>query len=430
MLPHILVFCRRPAALLMSLAALSSVAFAQADDDRATVRLDGRAVLRVSGTEEQDAAERAERVERRLARLLEAPQAIARARVEVDPDDPEQRIITVAGVPVVTVSEEDAQDNIAEIDGLARQWALAVDAALQRGRERRLSAWGRFAAAVRGSIETAIARLVESAITIIPRIIAALLVIAFFWGLAALVRRLMRAVFRRIVRDLTLENLLKQIAYYTVWIIGIIVALDAFGFDPATVVTGLGLTSLALGFALKDIISNFVSGLLILTLRPFELGDQIIIGDTEGRVERIELRATQIRTYDGRAVLVPNADLFTSRVINNTASPVRRGDVEVIVGYQTDLAAVSETIRNATSQTPGVLPDPSPSVRCDALSRDGVHLQSRFWTDSRRSDFVATRSAVAERIASSLQAEPGVLPEATLRVTLDGEPHRASPRRE
>lgn len=390
-------------ALCLALAVLVAPRLASAQDERVTVRLDGRAVIRVGDTESQSAAERAARIERRLLRLLDEPAALAPARVERDARNPEIRIISVAGVPVVTVSAEDAHDNVTGLDAVARQWAAAIDAALSRSAPRRLSAWGRFTGEVQGAIRTALARLLESAITIVPRVLAALLVIGVFWALAVLVRWILRLAFRLVIADRTLENLLKQIAYYAIWILGIVVAVDAFGFDPATVVTGLGLTSLALGFALKDIISNFVSGLLILTLRPFELGDQIIVGETEGRVERIELRATQIRTYDGRAVLVPNGELFTSRVINNTAAPVRRADVDVLVGYQSDMSSVHRAVLEATGAAPGVLDDPPPSVRCVALTVDGVQLQSRFWTDSRRSDFVATRSAVAERIVAALR---------------------------
>ena len=91
-----------------------------------------------------------------------------------------------------------------------------------------------------------------------------------------------------------------------------------------SVATALGLGGVAVGFALKDILSNLVSGVLILAMRPFEIGDQIVISETEGTVEQIELRATQIRTYDGRLVLVPNGEVFTSRITNNTASPLRR----------------------------------------------------------------------------------------------------------
>ena len=84
--------------------------------------------------------------------------------------------------------------------------------------------------------------------------------------------------------------------------------LNAAGMNLETMATTLGLGGVAVGFALKDILSNLVSGVLLLAMRPFEIGDQIAIGDTEGTVENIELRATQIRTYDGRLVLIPNAE--------------------------------------------------------------------------------------------------------------------------
>lgn len=151
---------------------------------------------------------------------------------------------------------------------------------------------------------------------------------------------------------------------------------------------------MALGFALKDILSNFVSGLLILTLRPFKLGDQIIIGDTEGNIERIELRATLIRTYDGRMVAVQNSETFTSRVTNNTASPVRRANVQIFLGYDADLKKAMIVMKNAALETDGVLAEPAPSVRVRSLEEENVVLEVRFWTDSRRSDYVLTSSKV------------------------------------
>ncbi len=204
-----------------------------------------------------------------------------------------------------------------------------------------MSSWGRFGAEVQTSVQSAFSRLLESGIRIVPRALAAIPVLGLFWLIASGVRSLLRAVFARIIDDRTVESFVKQGAYYAVWAIGLIVAADALGFLPQMVVTGLGLTGLALGFALKDIVSNFVSGLLILALRPFALGDQIGVGETEGSAERIELRATQIRTYDGRLVLVPNAELFTSRVTNNTASPVRRAVVSLYLGYDADIADAS-----------------------------------------------------------------------------------------
>ena len=399
---------RRTVAVLLLLLAWSDLGAAQ-EGSRVTVRLDGRAVLRVGGSGEMDAQGRADRVERRLGTLLETPRAIVPARVE--PSGDTARIVSVSGVPVVTVTRADAEDNAVELDALATQWARSVDAALGRARDRRATPWSRFVAEVRGSVHTAFARLLESSITVVPRALAALLVIALFGLLAAAVRWLLRAVFRRVVDDLTVENLVKQLAYYAVWALGILVAVDALGFRPQTVVTGLGLTSLALGFALKDIISNFVSGLLILALRPFEIGDQVVVEGVEGSVERIRLRATEIRTYGGRLVLVPNADVFTSKLTNNTASPVRRGRVRLFLGYDADLQSAVEVVRRSAAATEGVLPEPAPSVRVSELGQDDLVLEVRFWADSRRSDFVATRSAVRSAIVSGLKKAGIPLPE-------------------
>ena len=405
-------------AIATLLATLLFFPSAVAQIQQVTVRIDGRAVFQVGAVGELDATARARQIERRMNRLLENPQLIAPPRIVATNANKSDRVITIAGVPVVTVSQADAQDNLTTIKALAIQWSSAIDTNLERARLRRLSPGGRFTAEVRSSIESAFGRLIESAIVIIPRALAALLVIGLFWAIASLVRWLMRMLFRRIVEDLTVENLIKQVAYYAVWVLGFIVALDAFGFEAQTVATGLGLTSLALGFALKDILTNFISGILILVLRPFELGDQIIVGETEGNVERIELRATQLCTYDGRRVLVPNADLFTSRIINNTAAPIRRGSVSLFIGYDSDLEKAIAVIQKATQVTDGVLPEPAASVRVQELGQDDIMVEARFWTDSRRSDFVATTSNVRSRLVTALKAAGIGLPDPDVRLLM------------
>jgi small-conductance mechanosensitive channel len=413
---------RQLTVLLLTVLVAATTAWAQ-DDGRATVRVDGRTVFRVGEAGGLDASGRARRIERRLNTLLETPEAVVPARVEGASDT--ARIVTVAGVPVVTVTVADAEDNLVGMDALAARWAGSIDRVLIPARDRRTTAWGRFSADVRASVQAAFARLLESAIRIIPRALAALLVIGLFWAIATGVRRLMRAVFKRVIADLTVENLLKQFTYYAVWALGLIVAIDALGFDPETVVTGLGLTGLALGFALKDIISNFVSGILILTLRPFRLGDQIIVGETEGNVERIQLRATEIRTYDGRLVLVPNAEVFTARVTNNTASPVRRGSVQLFVGYEVEPARVAELVRAATQSAPGVLAEPPAYVRVVELGQDDLVMEARFWTDSRRSDFLDTASAVRTAVVEALRDADIGLPDPDVRFIVPRAPGRA-----
>lgn len=188
-------------------------------------------------------------------------------------------------------------------------------------------------------------------------------------------------VFKRRIADKTLENLIRQLSYYSLILLGVLIAADALGFSPGALVTGLGLTGLVLGFALKDILSNFVSGLLILALRPFEIGDQIVVGPTEGSVERIELRATQIRTYDGVSLWCRMRRSFTSRIVNNTADPIRRGNVLLQVGYGSDLEAMVERLGRSVASVHAVLADRTATVRIDVLAADAITVNIGFWTD-------------------------------------------------
>lgn len=250
----------------------------------------------------------------------------------------------------------------------------------------------------------------DSALRIVPRALAALLVILLFWLFARGVRWLLRLLFKKTVDDVTVESLIKQLSYYAILALGFFVAIDALGFDPTTVAAGLGLTGIVLGFALKDILSNFVSGVLLLTLRPFKIGDQIVVGELEGSVERIELRATRLRAYDGRVMLVPNAEVFTSRIVNNTADPIRRGKIGVWLGYDVDLQKAIDAIRQSTPSAEGVLKQPPPVVRIEELGQDDILVEATFWTDSRRSDFKNTSSAARAAILESLRSAGISLP--------------------
>ena len=405
-----MVRLRLPLVLLLLWLALAAPAARAQEDDREAVRLDGRTVLRVGPAGDADAATRAGRIEQRLEALLESPAPLNPAVVQRDDSRPTERLITVNDAPVVTVTAEDADENLTDVDALATSWALAIDEALAAGRARRA---GRSEVLV--LMEAAFARLVESARTVLPRALATFLILALFGALAWIVRWLLTRLFAVIIGDRTLENLIRQLVYYTIWLLGIIIAINALGFDPQALATGIGLTSLALGFALQDILSNFVSGLLILVLRPFELGDEIVIGETEGAVERINLRATEIRTYDGRSVLVPNAELFTSRVTNNTAAPMRRGAITFPLGYDQDLPRAMAVLREAVASTPGVLTKPPNTVIVRELNDADVILEVRFWTESTRRDFLEAASEVSQAMVRALREAGFALPEADLR---------------
>lgn len=397
---------------LVVLPLVPSMALAQ--DTLATVRVDGQAVFQI-GPDSADtpARQRADRIEERLEGLLRNDKALGPAVArQVDGT----WSVVVSGVPVVALSARDAEDNLTNADALATQWATSVQRTLDRAKERRRGWGGRFGAETRASIESAFGRLSESAIQRVPRMIAAALVLMAFWMLARGVRFLLRQLFKRTVEDLTVESLVKQLTYYVILGVGFVVAIDALGFNPTTVAGAVGLTGLVLGFALKDILSNFVSGLLLLTLRPFQIGDQIVIGNLEGSVEKIELRATRLRAYDGRVLLVPNAEVFTSRIVNNTADPIRRGSVDLHLSYDTDLRLAVDTAYRATVAAKGVLELPPPAVTVETLGPANITLEVTFWSDSRRADYKNTAAAVRSGIVAAFLEAEVALPNPDLRL--------------
>lgn len=393
-----------------------------AQSDVATVRLDGQAVFQVGPANDADhPRERARRIEQRLNGLLRNIDALSPPLARQSSSG---WTVTVSGVPIVNVTPRDAEDSLTTPAALARQWAGAVDRALERARERRLGWGGRFGAETRASAETAFGRLAESATSIVPRVLAATVVILLFWLIARAIRWALSFLFRRVISDVTVESLIKQLTYYAILSLGFFVGVDALGFDPTTVATGIGLTGVVLGFALRDVLSNFVSGLLLLFLRPFEIGDQIVIGELEGSVERIELRATRLRAYDGRVMLVPNAEVFTSRIINNTADPIRRGKVEAWIGYDTDLKLAVRTACDAAGRAEGVLDNPATAVRVDELGQDDIVLEITFWTDSRRADYKNTASAVREAVVEAFKEARIGLPEPDVRLLRPQQPDK------
>ena len=126
-------------------------------------------------------------------------------------------------------------------------------------------------------------------------------------------------------------------------------------FRPGDVVQMLGIGSVAIGLAFRDILQNFLAGILLLVTQPFRISDQIVASSYEGTVEDIQTRATFIRTYDGRRVVVPNAELFTDTVVVNTAFEHRRLEYDVGIGYGDDIDRARGLILEAVRGTEGVL---------------------------------------------------------------------------
>ncbi len=177
-------------------------------------------------------------------------------------------------------------------------------------------------------------------------------------------------------------------------------------FDLANLISILGIGSVAIGFAFRDIFQNFLAGLIILLTDTFQIGDQIIIPNEnlEGTVTEIDTRATTIETYDQREIIIPNSILFTNPVMVNTSTDRLRSEYEVGIAYDADIDTVSALLIEAIKGVEGVMAEPGPDVLVKEFGDSSVVLRARWWTDSYRSTVVRTRSAVGRQIKYTFDA--------------------------
>jgi small conductance mechanosensitive channel len=152
----------------------------------------------------------------------------------------------------------------------------------------------------------------------LPGVFRGALVFLVFLLVAWVGRRIIALAAPRVRADTGAVLLLSRVYYYGILIFGIITALGAAGLNVTALVTGLGLTGFALGFALKDVLSNLLSGIMLLLYRPFNIGDHIRMGEYEGTIETIRMRDTLVRAADGRLIVIPNTKLITDVVVNMT----------------------------------------------------------------------------------------------------------------
>jgi len=236
---------------------------------------------------------------------------------------------------------------------------------------------------------------VEGFVWMLPNIGLGLIVFAFFLAGAWAAKRTVRSLFRRRGRD-DLGILLSGFAKWALVALGLLVlATIVFpSVQPADILATLGIGSVAIGFAFKDILQNWLSGLLILYRQPFRPGDQIVSGEFEGTVEHIEARATLIRTYDGQRVVIPNADIYTRAVTVRTAFPLRRSEYDVGIGYGDNLDRACTVLLEALKKAEGVARQPAPEAIPWALDASTVNVKLRWWSDSRRADVVETQGRV------------------------------------
>ncbi len=238
----------------------------------------------------------------------------------------------------------------------------------------------------------------------LPYILIGLVVFGVFLVAGRITRSLISATGERTRLDATLAELLGRLASFAIGIFGVFVAAVIIfpAFRPGDLVAGLGITSVAIGFAFKDVLQNFFAGILILWRRPFVVGDQIRFKDYEGTIEEINVRSTRVLTFDGERAVIPNGDIYTNAVLVKTAYEKRRVRFTVGIGYPDSIEDARTTIARVLAETEGVADAPGPWVYVSELAPSSVNFTVYFWCDSRQAEVLAVSDRVATRIKLAL----------------------------
>lgn len=251
---------------------------------------------------------------------------------------------------------------------------------------------------------TAIDKMVNAFWDRLPYIGLAFIVFVIFWLLTKLFKVFVNKTLSN--RTYTRQNLvlvLNRVGSTFIIFFGFLIALVIAipGFTPSQLIGALGIGSVAIGFAFKDIFQNLLSGILILLSEPFRIGDDIVVNGMEGNVEDIQIRATFLRSPDGRRIVIPNATVYTSAVIVNNAYQRRRCEFIVGIGYEDDMQKAKKIILDILNNNLTVLSQPAFSVNVTALADFSINLTVRWWVNTTETSTSASISEIQELVVTA-----------------------------
>jgi small-conductance mechanosensitive channel len=228
---------------------------------------------------------------------------------------------------------------------------------------------------------------------------AALIFLIGMWLAKRLSRGLERVLGRTHV-DSTLSGFLRRVSYAAMMVLVLVTALTSLGINPTSMLAVLGAAGLAVGLALKDSLSNIASGVMLIVLRPFRVGDHVIAAGQEGVVVEVRIFQTRLRAFDQRMIILPNSEITTAAIINYSTLPNRRIEILVGVGYDDDLKQARELLLEIARGNKKVLEDPAPFVHVTNLGESSVEL--KLYAYAHNGDYADAKSNLIEAVRVQL----------------------------
>jgi small conductance mechanosensitive channel len=261
-------------------------------------------------------------------------------------------------------------------------------------------------------IQQSLLELFGSGIKALPGLVMAIIILLLTRSFAKQSRKILKRTLERIIQPPSLRALFTQLSYVTIWVLGALIAgVTVFpSLRIGDILALLGLGSVAIGVVFQDLGKNLVAGILLLLQEPFHINDQVIVENYEGTIEEIGFRATQILTYQGERVLLPNAMLFSQPVKVCTAHPYRRTDLTISVDYTTSLSQASQILLETLIPVEGVLSEPAPTVDVGNFGDSSIELIVRYWTLARQIDVIRTKTRVLIALKETMDESGIIIP--------------------
>jgi small conductance mechanosensitive channel len=246
--------------------------------------------------------------------------------------------------------------------------------------------------------------IVSGFFAMLPNLVLALVLFTISCLLARWAKSLIVGFYQRRGRHQNLGLVVGRVVQAGLILINLMVALSIVmpSFSGRDLIQILGISSVAIGFAFRDILQNFLAGILILLAEPFRIGEEIAVDGLTGVVQEIQARATLLKTSDGFLVVIPNSNIYTQKVTIYNSYDARRASVEFVVGFRDDLDEARRLVVEAITGVDGALGKPAPSCICVGIAAGGVTLRARWWTDAKKTDDVAVRDRVIAAVKKML----------------------------
>jgi small conductance mechanosensitive channel len=239
--------------------------------------------------------------------------------------------------------------------------------------------------------------------------LSALLIGLIGWLLSAWVSRGIHSISQHSRRiDRTLAPLLVKLARWSILGITLVAVLDKFGVETTSVIAFLGAAGLAIGLALKDTVSDVAAGVVLLVLRPFDVGDAVNVAGAGGVVDAIDLFQTTLISWDGVPVVLPNSKVRTAEIQNYSRAKRRRIDLIVGISYADDIQRAVDALEALARRDPRVLPEPEFMIKVNELSDSSVNLLLRVWTTG--DEYWAVKFDMTRAIKDSLDGAGITIP--------------------